>query len=232
MGIFKKKNKVFCIGANKTGTSSLSKLFSDLGYNVPSQKFQETHLRDIHLNFNVKKFTNFVNKYDFFQDIPFSLDNFYVRVDTLYPNSKFILTIRDSEEWYKSLINFHLSKMNKDKQLTRISSIKNVKKNDLKRIKWIDNNYSYEIIKNYHVSKIVDYKIKYDWSLLYDKDHYINSYEQRISEIIKFFQKKKDQLLIIDITKENDTRKLFKFLSINKNNEAFPHMNKSKIIDN
>ena len=42
-----------------------------------------------------------------FQDVPFSLPNIYKKLYILYPNAKFILTIRDSaEQWYSSLINF------------------------------------------------------------------------------------------------------------------------------
>src|SRR5204863_7660666 len=43
-----------------------------------------------------------------FQDVPFSFPNTFKHLDKAFPNSKFILTIRDSpEQWYQSITRYH-----------------------------------------------------------------------------------------------------------------------------
>lgn len=57
---------------------------------------------------NFKPIIRFAKTAQFFQDAPFSYPYTYIAMDQAFPNSKFILTIRDNAEtWYNSLINFH-----------------------------------------------------------------------------------------------------------------------------
>jgi hypothetical protein len=101
--LFKKKNeqKVFCIGFPKTGTVSLTKALSILGY------------RSVHLlraGFEPKEgWVNYIKKlnYDAYADAPVRYDEVYKKLDKIYPNSKFILTLRDKDSLEKSFINFY-----------------------------------------------------------------------------------------------------------------------------
>ena len=104
----KNKTKIFCVGYNKTGTTSLGASLKQIGFNVAPQIPQEKQLTATLRNGNTAPFIEFCNKYDAFQDLPFSYGNTYVQADCLFPGSKFILSIRNSEEWYESLVNFHL----------------------------------------------------------------------------------------------------------------------------
>jgi hypothetical protein len=117
-------NKIFIIGLNKTGTTSMEAYFALLGYNVGVQERFELILRDILLlkqkNNNNKQFSllneseceplfNYIDKHDVFQDVPFSCPYFYRLLKRKYPDSKFIFTLRkNAEEWTNSLINFHV----------------------------------------------------------------------------------------------------------------------------
>lgn len=97
-------NKVFCIGLNKTGTSSLHEAFKILG--LKSVHFiddEGNNIKHVILN-NYKKGNNILKgleKYDAFSDwdiAPYTMDIFK-EFDKQYPKSKFILNTRDLNSW-------------------------------------------------------------------------------------------------------------------------------------
>ena len=93
--------KIFCIGFHKTGTKSMAKALRILGYTVTGPNGTQ----DIHIASNVYNMaTSLIPKYDAFQDNPWPI--IYKEIDRLYPESKFILTLRDSRSWIKSQINY------------------------------------------------------------------------------------------------------------------------------
>lgn len=87
-------NKIFAIGLPKTGTSSLDEALKILGY------------RSLHnpLDLRFLSYREGIYKYprDDWDAITNFGENFYPQLDLNYPNSKFILTIRDKEQWLKS----------------------------------------------------------------------------------------------------------------------------------
>lgn len=93
--------KIFCIGFHKTGTTSLGKALKILGYKVKGPF--GIHDKDIHLN-ALTKAKKIIPKFDAFQDNPWPL--LYQELDNLYPESKFILTIRNGNSWVKSQIKY------------------------------------------------------------------------------------------------------------------------------
>lgn len=95
--------KVFCIGRNKTGTTSLETALSDLGYQVGDQREAErlmNHYRDR----NFRPIIEYCCTAEAFQDVPFSLPFTYVVMDQAFSGSKFILSVRDPDDWYRSYI--------------------------------------------------------------------------------------------------------------------------------
>ena len=76
------------------------------GYSMPNQQEQEARLTRQVFSTNYEEFKCFVAKYDAFQDLPFSQEQTYVVADALFPNSRFILTERDSEQWFLSMSTF------------------------------------------------------------------------------------------------------------------------------
>lgn len=101
--------KIFCIGANKTGTTSLTAAMNKLGYkNLPEKIGYGCSLLSKNKNYNnnilnVIEYLKKNDKYDFFEDVPFSIFENYKLIDREFPESKFILSIRDSEDWYCSV---------------------------------------------------------------------------------------------------------------------------------
>lgn len=99
--------KVFCIGCNKTGTTSLKQALNDLGYKMGPQRSGELLLKE-YLARDFMPIVEFCTTADAFQDIPFSLPYTYLILDHYFKNAKFILSVRDSaEQRYRSLVNFH-----------------------------------------------------------------------------------------------------------------------------
>lgn len=93
------KTKVFCIGFHKTGTTSLAVALKTLGYRVTGPN--EVNNPNIENNV-IATAHELVDKYDAFQDNPWPI--IYKALDVKCPDSKFILTLRDSESWIKSQV--------------------------------------------------------------------------------------------------------------------------------
>lgn len=91
--------KIFGIGFHKTGTSSLARALDLLGYNVTSSfGLMDTDIDQTVLTQAIK----IVPQFDAFQDNPWPI--IYRDLDKQFPNSKFILTVRPTEQWLKSVI--------------------------------------------------------------------------------------------------------------------------------
>jgi hypothetical protein len=93
-------NKVFGIGLNKTGTTSLGKALEILGY----QNHTSVDLKSLR-NFRNGKLEKVIRKtrsYNNFEDWPWPL--MYKELFAVYPKAKFVLTVRKTDEvWFNSL---------------------------------------------------------------------------------------------------------------------------------
>jgi hypothetical protein len=93
--------KVFCIGFNKTGTSSLHALFMNCG-------MKSVHAIDWPL------FSRFARGRDFFQMAQCYSDgekSDFVQLDNWYPQSVFILNTRNERDWLRSRVK-HVMRFN------------------------------------------------------------------------------------------------------------------------
>jgi hypothetical protein len=92
--------KIFGIGLNKTGTTTLGQCGKILGLRCTS--CDKELLEDFVLRNDFSRIKEKVAQNDLFEDWPWPL--IYKQLDEMYPGSKFILTVRKSEEkWLKSL---------------------------------------------------------------------------------------------------------------------------------
>jgi hypothetical protein len=88
---------VFCIGRNRTGTTSLQRALQDLGFKLGVQAAAELLLH----HWAPREFgpiVRYCKTAQAFQDTPFSLPYTYQIVDYAFPGWKFILSIRDDED--------------------------------------------------------------------------------------------------------------------------------------
>lgn len=202
----RRRNKVFVIGFNKTGTTSMAKTLGDLGYIVGDQNAAELLFEDVAFG----KYENLIaycKTAEAFQDVPFSLPKIYKELDIAFPKSKFILTIRDSEHiWYQSLVNFHSRLFGNGVTPSR-SQLMNA-------------NYKY---KGFIYNVLV-----FGFGLpLYDPLNYKQSYRKHIEDVIQYFVNRPNDLLVLNLTDANGYEKLCNFLDVTPNNKDFPWVNKT-----
>lgn len=94
-------NKVFVIGTHKTGTSTMKQCLIQLGYNILPFGVSYQHI--IHeVNNNYDKLRPLIEKYDAFEDSPWNHNDLYKWLYKNYPDSKFILTTRNTKNWLDS----------------------------------------------------------------------------------------------------------------------------------
>jgi hypothetical protein len=94
-----KEVKVFGIGFHKTGTTSLAKALRLLGYKVCGPfGVQDPDIRRNILSGALER----ANTHDAFQDNPWPL--VFREMDRHFPGSKFILTMRTTDEWIRSVV--------------------------------------------------------------------------------------------------------------------------------
>ncbi|QGY42742.1 hypothetical protein GM418_03460 [Maribellus comscasis] len=205
-----KKQKVFCIGLNKTGTSSLKKEMEQQNYIVGIQRQAEL-LFDDWVKRDFRRIINYCKTAQFFQDAPFSYPYTFIAIDQAFPKSKFILTIRDNAEaWYNSLIRFH----------RKIWGNGNVPPTaeDLKNANYIYKGFPYySSMSLRNVPKDNPYK----------KDVLIDFYETYNKNIKDYFRHRPNDLLIINLKEKDSYGRFCNFLGIEKKKEHFPWENRT-----
>lgn len=204
-----KKQKVFSVGFNKTGTTSLGEALKELGYKVAPQRPAE-NLIDDWAKRDFKQIIKFCKTAgDAFQDVPFSLPYTYVILDHFFPNSKFILTVRNSsEEWYNSFVNYHAKIWSK--------SGKKPTKDDL-----VEATYIYKS-RPWHTNRLLFISPE---SNPYKREALIGFYENHNKNVIEYFRHTQKKLLILNVAEKDSFQKLANFLNIKTNRSEFPWLN-------
>lgn len=97
-------SKVFCIGYNKTGTTSLGESLRMLGYKHSS--FNEKVWLKYYANNEIVKILQYTAKFEALDDLPWLKEDMIPVLDRVFPNSKFIYLTRDEKSWKNSIYNF------------------------------------------------------------------------------------------------------------------------------
>jgi len=201
--------KIFCVGMNKTGTTSIDAALRSLGYCVAPQAPAELLIHEWAKR-DFAAIIEFCHTADAFQDIPFSLPYTYQALDMHFPQSKFILTVRSSsEEWYRSICTFH-GKLWNNGQIPQVEH--------LKAAKYRYPGYAYEAFKYVYNTPDDD---------LYNQSMLITFYEQHNAAIIEYFRYRPDDLLILNVSQPNAYHQLCDFLGKPRVNADFPWENKT-----
>jgi hypothetical protein len=206
------KQKIFCIGRNKTGTTSLAVALRELGYVVGDQVRAEYFLPDWGRR-DFSRIVRYCYSAQAFQDIPFSLPYTFQAVDMHFPGSKFILTVRDTpEQWYESLIKFHSNAKGLGKE--RMASL-----TALKEVTYRYKGFAYDARVLVHDCIEDD---PYNKQILID--HY-NFHNQMVRD---YFRNRPQDLLILNVAEKGAYPKLCNFLGRLCAKEEFPWENKTK----
>lgn len=96
--------KIFCIGLPKTGTTSIGDALEILGYKrLGWEKKISTILTMRWHEGNIPGILEYTEQYQAFEDVPWCM--LYKEMDEQYPNAKFIISYRSSEDvWLESYI--------------------------------------------------------------------------------------------------------------------------------
>lgn len=92
------RSKIFCVGFHKTGTKSLAAALRVLGYRVTGPNW--TTDPDIATTALSRAIT-LIDRFDAFQDNPWPV--LFRELDEQCPGSRFILTVRDADDWIASV---------------------------------------------------------------------------------------------------------------------------------
>lgn len=199
--------KVFCIGRNKTGTTSMMQALKALGFHVAGQTGAAAYIADWKRR-DFRGLVEFCKKADAFQDMPFSLDFTFQALDAAFPGAKFILTVRDSpQQWFESVTRFH-------SKIVGAAGVPPTAE-ELRRFRggWL------------LTSQKMIYGVGEDD--VYDPAIYMAHYEAYNARIIEYFKFRPDDLLVLNVGRPDAMQQLCGFLGIEFRNQKFPHANKT-----
>lgn len=203
--------KYFCIGRNKTGTTSLHRAFEDLGYVVGNQRAAELLADRCYFEGDWAPIIAYCESAQVFQDVPFSWEGTFERVDRAYPNSKFILTIRDdAEQWYRSLTRFHAKRFGNGRLPTAA---------DLQAATYVRKGFMYRAVK-LHGTPDDD---------LYNKELMIGHYLAYNRDVRAYFDGRPDDLLVINLATEGAYCRFVDFLGVDSPFSDFPWENRTTV---
>lgn len=202
--------KYFCIGRNKTGTTSLKKAFQDLGYPVGDQYRAEILHMDHYFKDEFDPIIRYCKSAQVFQDVPFSAPETFKYLDKAYPGSKFILTVRDdAEQWYRSITRFHAKLFGKDGRVPTVD--------DLKSAIYIRKGAPYNTVR---VHGTPDHDP-------YNKEIMIAHYEKHNRDVMEYFKDRPDDLLVINVSQPGAYQKFVDFLGVDSPYDDFPWENRT-----
>src|SRR5690554_2509952 len=192
------KPKVFGIGRNKTGTTSLKSAMSNLGYKIGNQRTAERLTAPFWSKRNFKPIVKYCKSAEFFQDTPFSKPYTFIALDQAFPGSKFILTIRHNpEQWYASVTRYHAKLWGKKGRIPT--------KEDLMDAPYIYKGWAWEMNRLSNLTPEND---------PYNKDILINAYELYNNQVLDYFRHRPEDLLVLNVSQPRAYGKLCEFLGV------------------
>jgi len=153
-----------------------------LGFRLGSQPDAELLIKDWGKG-DFRRILDYCETADAFQDVPFCLEFTYQILDYAFPDSRFILTVRNTvEEWYESLVRFHTAIVGTH----RLPTADDLKRFPYRYVGWLWR--CHELI----------YGI--DESSLFDRQLYIQSYESHNRGILEYFRYRPSSLVVVNVS--------------------------------
>ena len=215
------KDKIICVGLNKTGTSSLTENLHKLGLNVWAGYNDPKKLLEFsNYTFQNKSIGNTIDlvektDVDFFQDIPFSCPGISEKIINILPQARYILTVRESSnKWVKSVKNFWKNYfVNEEFKYNMIIGYHN----DLYGNEFNNPTYLFNMFETWDINQ---YEGDIDEKLTKVYENHINSVKNTlISNNCDWIE--------IDVSKKGELKKLTEWLNIENNEEDFLWINKT-----
>lgn len=189
----------YCVGAPKTGTHSMAKIFSDYhhsSHEPTNKQLSRLIINDNTFSVETKKYLWRRDRYLWLEmESSHLISHFVEALTDIFPKSKFILTVRHPVDWLESIVNQHM------------------------KLTFTDGHISKRLRNKYHSTKKCKNNKKPD--LLSDAPHHIcgyltywNSHNIRILENIK-----QENLMVLKTSKISDKiDKMCDFLDVSISN--------------
>ena len=207
--------KVFCVGRNKTGTTSMAAALELLGYRMGNQQEGELLIEDWAKR-DFRSLVAYCRKSDGFQDSPFSLNFTFQAMDQEFPGSKFVLTIRDSaDQWYASFVRFHIMRLRERTGENRLPTAR-----DLQEDPYIYPGYLWRLWQLVGWSSARDDP--------YDKELLVKQYDEHNRLVQDYFRHRPDDLLVLNLSESAAMQRLCSFLKKPFTGQQMPKLNDSK----
>jgi len=207
--------KVFVIGRNKTGTTSLAEALRSLGYRVGNQRAAELLMEDWGKR-DFRRLIRYCHTADAFQDVPFSHHYTFQAMDAAFPGSKFILSVRgSSDEWYQSMVRYNSKRLEQRTGVRRIPT-----PNDLRQDPYVYPGYRWRVRELVGIGNgLQDAFPEKEWK---------NHYERHNAIVLDYFRHRPDDLLVLNVADEDSMTKLCQFLGRSDRDLTMPKLNESK----
>ncbi len=186
--------RVFGIGLQRTATSSLHQAFQILGYDSGHWKSGDWALA-IWQEMNRWGRSATLERDYALCDNPIPL--LYRKLDAAYPGSKFVLTIRDEDNW--------------------LESVKSLWSYDLNPQRW-----TWDVDRFSHKVHGITYG-----QITFDADVFLARYRRHNDEVREYFAKRPDDLLVMSMDSGDGWRELCSFLDRPLIAAAFPRKNQT-----
>ena len=185
------RHKVFGLGLSKTGTTSLAAALNILGIKTIHFPDDETTYHEL-MSGEYK--LSILNEYDGAVDTPIA--PYYAQLDTIYPGSKFILTIRDKDLWLRSAKS-HWEKITEEKR----------RRGELGKFREFIHAVVYGTVD-------------------FNPDRFSWVYDTHERNVRQYFGDRPDDLLILNICGGEGWEKLCQFLNLEIPQIPFPNENR------
>jgi hypothetical protein len=214
------RNKIICVGLNKTGTTSLGRDMNLLGYTTWAEGEKKHELNFSKLNFSNKTIGSVIDlvertEVEFFQDIPFSCPGISERIINFFPQVRYILTKRENVGvWVKSVKKFW-GPFFKNNTFNVNSFMVDNKRFDMGNIPEL----SY-LLSMFETWEMDSYNGSIDEKL---EQVYIN----HNNSVINTLKNNGCDWIEIDVSKKGELKKLTNWLNIKNDKQDFVWLNKS-----
>jgi len=194
------KTKIFIIGRNKTGTSTVAAALAERGGIVSSKPAGE-RLLDTWAIRDFDPVLKLCRRAEVFADVPFGLPYTYQIVDQAFPGSKFVLTEwSDSRGWYDAFTGYHARKFG-DGDIPSAEALQTI---DYRRPGF--------------VADVLRLGYRASLTNPYEKSWLIEQYERHNAEVRDYFVSRPDDLLVVDIANPESLDQLFRFTGFDRSN--------------
>jgi hypothetical protein len=215
LSVSAKGQNVYCIGLNKTGTTSLTKAFQKLGYvSFPENELFQYVQSDLFFNDYGKLYSVIENpQFNFFNDMPFAFPNVYKKIYEKRPNDIFVLTLRkDVDAWVKTCMRWWDC----------------LKSDDFR----FDKSYIHTHFANGTERYLINYLTPmFEYWGLENRENlpqqFADIYIKHRDECIKFFEGK-NNFIMVDIEKKGEYKRLTDWLGVENEELDFPWENKNQ----